>query len=213
MADINKLKDALIAADNAGDTEAAKMFADEIKSMQQPTMAQLMKQSGYGSVSEFDPYGGTFNKFALGVGKGLVDTGRGVGQRLGIVSESDIAKARELDKPLMKSTAAQVGNIAGSILPAILTAFIPGAQGYAGSTLIGAGLGALQPTTEDDSIVANTILGGAGGAVGKGVADVIGASISKGYTGAKTIAERLKNVIQTGQAPLAQKKLKLYCKL
>ena len=174
--------------------------------LQQPTIGQSLKQSGYGNVSEFDPYGGFVNKFALGVGKGLVDTGRGLGQRLSLVSQSDIAKARELDNPLMKSTAAQAGNIAGSILPAIPTAFIPGAQGYAGSTLVGGVLGALQPTTEDDSIVGNAILGGAGGAVGKGVADVIGAGISKGYTGAKTIAERLKNVSQKGQVPLAQRK-------
>ena len=36
MADIKKLEDALVAAHKAGDTEAAKLFANEIKSLQGP---------------------------------------------------------------------------------------------------------------------------------------------------------------------------------
>ncbi|HEY7866990.1 MAG TPA: hypothetical protein VIC51_13445 [Psychromonas sp.] len=173
---------------------------------QQPSMTELMQQSGYGNVADFDPYGGSVNKFALGVGKGIVDTSRGIGQRLGMVSESDIAKARELDKPLLESTAAQAGNIAGSILPALPTAFIPGANTYLGSSLIGGGLGFAQPTTSDDSITANTILGTIGGAAGKTVGDLVGSGISKATSVAKTIPERLRSISQTGQIPLAQQK-------
>jgi hypothetical protein len=106
----------------------------------------------------------------------------------------------------MENTAAQAGNIAGSILPALPAAFIPGANTYLGSSLIGGGLGFAQPTTSDDSITANTMIGTIGGAAGKTIGDLVGSGISKATSMAKTIPERLRNISQAGQIPLAQQK-------
>ena len=52
-------------------------------------------------------------RFAAGVGKSIYDTGRGIGQLFGMVDEADIARARELDRPLMETGAGLAGNIAG----------------------------------------------------------------------------------------------------
>lgn len=57
------------------------------------------------------------------------------------------AEARRLDKPLMDTKAGLMGDIAGTTVDALPAMFIPGANTYAGSALIGSGLGLLQPTT------------------------------------------------------------------
>jgi hypothetical protein len=71
----------------------------------------------------FDPYGkssptegmGGFDKFAAGVGKSLYDTGRGIGQLVGVVNANDVEAARKQDAPLMDSGAGLAGNIVGQI--------------------------------------------------------------------------------------------------
>ena len=106
----------------------------------------------------------TFEKLAAGAGKAVYDIGRGAGQMLGLVSDKDVAKARELDAPLMKTGAGMAGNIGGNILASLPALAIPGAQGVAGAALTGAGMAALQPTTADESRLKNMALGGAMGA-------------------------------------------------
>lgn len=107
----------------------------------------------------------TGERLLAGIGKGFVDVGRGVGQRLGLVSEQDIARARELDKPLMETTAGTVGNVIGNIAPLIPASFIPGANTLVGGSVLGGVTGAIQPTVEGESVIQNigtgTLLGGA----------------------------------------------------
>ena len=69
-----RLEDAIVAAHNAGDVEGAQTLADELKSWQP---------------KKVDPTEGmsTGQKLLAGVGKGFVDVGRGVGQRLGLVDQ------------------------------------------------------------------------------------------------------------------------------
>lgn len=105
-------------------------------------------------------------KFLAGTGKAFADIGRGVGQLVGVVSPEDIAEARRLEAPLMKTGAGFAGNIAGNIAAAIPTMAIPGAATARGAALIGAGLGGLQPVTQDESRLGNVALGGAFGAAG-----------------------------------------------
>lgn len=143
----------------------------------------------------YDPTEGmsTFQKAAAGVGKAIVDTGRGIGQWVGMVDRKDIEEARKLDAPLMKTGAGMAGNIAGNVG----MVFLPGgvlkgasqvanaakatkaaapalsAAGTAlltpktikGAVTLGAVTGAIQPSTSTGETVFNTGLGGAASAV------------------------------------------------
>lgn len=121
---------------------------------------------------EYDPdspefkakYGATsgmsgLEKFRAGYGKGVTDLGRGAGQFLGLVSRQDVADSRERDADLMSSGAGKWGSITGTAATAVPSAFVPGANTYAGAAVIGGGLGALQPSTSTGETVKNTALG------------------------------------------------------
>lgn len=105
---------------------------------------------------------------AAGFGKAFVDTGRGVGQLLGMVSNEDIKESRRLDKPLMESGAGLAGNIAGNLAMIAPTAAIPGVNTVKGATALGSILGATAPAESTGERVLNTGVGGvlSGGAQG-----------------------------------------------
>lgn len=114
------------------------------------------------SEEKYDPTEGmsTGEKFLAGVGMGMTNVGRGIGQALGMVSRDDIAEARRLDKALSDTTAGTAGNITGTVAAFLPTAFIPGANTMAGAAAIGAGSGLLAPSTSTSETVTNTALGG-----------------------------------------------------
>lgn len=124
----------------------------------------------------YDPTEGmsTFDKAAAGFGKAIVDTGRGVGQLLGLVSRDDVEEARKRDEALMNTTAGTVGNIVGNIATLAPTALIPGVNTVRGATLLGTVAGALQPSVSTEETIANAGLGGIGGAIGQKIAQVGG---------------------------------------
>lgn len=129
---------------------------------------RVVKQHLFQSPQSINPTEGmsTGEKLLAGAGKAFVDIGRGAGQILGLVSDADVAEARRLDAPLMETGAGKVGNIGGNIAAAIPSMFIPGAASVTGGAAIGAGLGALQPTTQGESRTVNAAIGGiAGGAL------------------------------------------------
>lgn len=129
--------------------------------------------AGYKGASQqkaIDPTEGmtTTEKLLAGTGKAFVDLSRGVGQFIpkglpGHVSREDIEEARKMDAPLMNTTAGKVGNIGGNIAVSLPAAFIPGANTIAGAGLIGASMGAVQPSTSTDETIKNTLFGGAAG--------------------------------------------------
>lgn len=96
--------------------------------------------------------------------------------------QSDIDEAKRLDAPLMNTSGGVLGNIVGNLAIAAPTAFIPGANSLAGSSLIGAGMGLLQPVATGESGLLNTSLGGIMGAAGHG----LGALTGKAVKGAQT---------------------------
>jgi hypothetical protein len=106
-------------------------------------------------------------KFFAGAGKFVADVGRGAGQRLGMVSEQEVADARQRDQALMNTGMGKAGNIAGAIAGFAPTAMIPGANTLTGATLAGAAFGGLQPTVEGESALTNTAVGGALGLAGQ----------------------------------------------
>lgn len=145
--------------------------------------------------TSYDPSAGMSGteKFLAGMGKGIVDTGRGIGQMVGLVSQEDIDSSRRLDAPLMKHGSAVAGNIAGNAAVALPTVLIPGANTLTGAALTGAVLGGTQPVASDESRLTNTVLGAAGGLGGQ--------AVGKGVT---RVASRMNRPVQTRLDPAAQ---------
>jgi hypothetical protein len=145
----------------------------------------------------------TGERFITGIGKGMTDIYRGGKQLLNVGDQEallrDIEESRRLDIPLLNTTSGAIGNFVGQASIAAPTAFIPGANTLAGATLLGGGLGAVQPTLSQGENAANVLFGMAGGAAGKKTADLMGgllrgntvnlnASSSGGTAGASSTA-------------------------
>jgi hypothetical protein len=189
MATLEQLTAALVKADAAGNAADAKVFADEIRKMRTPAIAPLTA----------DPTEGmsTFERGAAGVGKVFTDLARGAGQLVGAVSRDDVAEARRLDAPLMKTTAGTVGNLAGNVALLAPTAMIPGAATVPGAAAIGAATGLLQPSVSTGETAANVALGGAGGAAGQALANAIGRAAQQAGT---QLTQGQRQAAQGGQA-------------
>lgn len=174
---------------NMPDAEIAKILAQQFRPKQ----------------PEYDPTEGmtTTQKVLAGIGKGMVDVGRGIGQTFGLVSQEDIARARELDAPLMRTGAGQVGNVIGTAATLAPTALIPGANTMAGAALIGAGSGFVAPSVSGEETLKNTLMGGVLGPAALGV----GRGVAAGYQGAKALAQPF---TKKGQEQIAAKALQSF---
>jgi hypothetical protein len=132
-------------------------------------LARLNKVGAPVQVEDYDPTeGNSFAKNALiGVGKGMTDLYMGGKQALGLASDEDVAEKRRIDEPLMSTVGGNVGNVIGQAAALAPAALIPGANTYAGASLLGAATGALQPVVGGESRLANAGLGAAGGLAGQ----------------------------------------------
>jgi hypothetical protein len=165
-----------------------------------PTTSQFQDRVAYNPTSDMS----TTQRTLAGVGKGMTDIVRGTGQRLregaelisppskglgdlitgnqgksfadflGLPTQADIDETKRLDAPLMNTTAGTVGNIAGQAALSLPLAFVPSANTYAGSGIVGSLLGAVQPTATGESVGTNIIGGGLGGVAGKYIGDKAG---------------------------------------
>jgi hypothetical protein len=126
-----------------------------------------------------------FETTAAGFGKAIVDTGRGVGQLLGLVDRKDVDEVKARDAALMNTTGGTVGNVAGNIAIALPTVAIPGAATLRGAAAIGALQGLTQQVGTEDSRTNNMLLGGAAGAGGV----ALGRTMSGVAQGAKALIE------------------------
>lgn len=79
-------------------------------SIAQQEQAALARQE-----APYDPAADSsaLDNFRAGIGKSFYDTGRGLGQMLGIVSQEEIDRAAELDAPLSQSGGGLLGGIVG----------------------------------------------------------------------------------------------------
>ncbi len=162
---------------------------------------------------------GTFGQnVAAGMGKAVYDVGRGAGQMarsvlpnkvadlLKLPTQADIDEARSLDAPLMNTGGGTVGNVLGNVAMFAPTAMIPGANTVTGAGIGGAVMGALQPTSGDESRLKNTAIGAATGA---GAQYVGGKAIDAlaNRTAAKTAAgvtEQAQNAVRDAALKTAQ---------
>jgi len=186
MADIERLQRALVAADQAGDVEAATTLARALRQALRPRDLRAENpaeydptspgfQQRYGSTSAM----GTGQRLAAGAGKFLFDLGRGVKQLTGNLSREEVDERKALDAPLMSTTSGKVGNIGGGLAFGAPLALIPGVNTYTGAALAGGAMGALQPVGTSDSRALNVGLGAAGGAAGKFVGDRLAAALTR----------------------------------
>lgn len=161
--------------------------------------AELDRKNG---TQGLDPTEGmsTFDKVRAGVGKSIADTGRGLGQLVGLVSREDVDRSNALDEPLMRTGAGKGGYVGGTVaslltpgvglkvaskvpqfaraapaLNAASRAFLPNT--VAGAALSGAAFGGAQQVGTEDSRAMNMGLGMAAGAGGAAIPRVLGTGI------------------------------------
>ncbi len=177
MASQHELYTALRNADAAGDTDGARKLAAYIKSS---ASAPVNTQPAP------DPTEGmsTFDKVAAGAGKAVADTGRGIGQMLGMVSQADIDEAAKLDKPLMNTGAGMAGNIGGQVAQMVIPGGIVGkGLGAAGTATAAIGRAAAgsaafagtQPVLTNETRSGNMLTAAVAGGAGQGVVSGVGA--------------------------------------
>lgn len=147
-------------------------------------IGEFAKRVEYSPIDPTDGMSG-FEKFSAGVGKGMTDTVRGIGQLVGAVSQQEVDDVKKRDAALNNSGAGMAGNVVGNIALALPTIAIPGAATLRGASLIGAAQGLAQPVASDESRLSNAALGGGAGAGGV----ALGRGVAAGYAGVKAMAE------------------------
>lgn len=184
MADLAQLERALINADAAGDVEAAKALAGEIgrlRSQPSPSMPTTPIKIGK------DAFGDTLRQVLqeadwgtrniAGAGTALSDLWQGAKQLVG-AGDKQAIEANNIIKE-----EAPIGSIAGNMaMLAPLGAAVPAFNTIKGATALGAGLGALSPTIDENVLqgkAINTALGGAGGAAGQVAGQYVGKKLGE----------------------------------
>lgn len=140
------------------------------------------------------------DKFRAGIGMGMANMARGVGQAVGLVSRDDVKRAREDEAALANTGAGKAGNVLGTATALLPAALIPGAATLKGAALIGAGTGALAPSASTEETLKNTAIGGA-----LGPASVLaGRAVGAAWNGGKALLEPF---TRAGQEKIAARTL------
>jgi hypothetical protein len=144
--------------------------------------------------------------FLVGLGKGFADTERGLTNLVGYDRYGDTSEA---DKQIKDSGVGIAGSMVGSVLSAVPTAFIPGANTVTGGALIGGATGAL---FNKDNRLQNAGLGFAGGGLGNALpyAANLAHKVVAPFGGTATkekILSKLLNEVAGDNAPAIQSKL------
>lgn len=137
---------------------------------------QAQKQSG-------------IENYIAGLGGNLYGLYLGAKQRLGKAKPEEVEQYKQAMAGLRSTKAGTAGDISAAIPLGLALSRIPGANTYAGSILAGGGLGALQPTSEKESVADNAILGGIGGAAGKYLGDKLTTFLRGRGTPANSLAD------------------------
>jgi hypothetical protein len=103
-----------------------------------------------------------------GLGGGVSELGRGIGQWLGITSRDEVKEARRLDAPLDATTEGKIGKFLGKAAPvAAASIAIPGMASLGGATALGAAAGAAEPSESTRETILNLGIGTASGFLGQ----------------------------------------------
>jgi hypothetical protein len=238
-ADLEQLQGALMRAHEAGDASAAKVLAAEIlrqRGVKSPkdiyNATQQVNDPLIRSAQNFAEDMPLSQQIPAGVGKAIVDTGRGAGQLVGAVSREDVAKAREQDAPLMKTPGGLGGNIGGNIGMALLPGGAVKAAGLAlkapgisavggsmlaprtisGAAAVGVPMGLVQPSTSTKETLQNILSSGVGSTAAPALVRAGGAVKAAAEplyeAGQKKIIGRLLNKVAGDEAGKAQTSLR-----
>lgn len=143
------------------------------------------------------------SRFAAGGGKALTDLWRGAAQRVGAgPSGQEMEQIKTQDAPLMNTWSGTAGNIAGNVLATLPTIGIPGVNSYTGAAALGAALGALQPTGENDSVLLNTVIGAGSGVAGQSLGNSLSRLVRPIQSGLNPEQARLAQVALDEGIPL-----------
>lgn len=166
MATTAELEQALINADRAGDKRAARILAQEINRRRSEVGMPIVEPK-----TAPDPTEGMsgIDKFRAGVGQGLTNRVRGIGNLLGVVPTEAVDEAQRIDAPLLRTGQGQAGSIVGGAAAAAPALAMPGANTVLGSGAVGGMLGMTEPVGSGDSRAFNTLGGAAMGAATQGI--------------------------------------------
>lgn len=188
-----QLSDAFYAARAAGNDDDARQIIRYIQhqgmTLAPMTSAQLdaafQKQNAQ-NVASMTP----LQRFMAGAGKSVEDTGRGVGELVGLESPQQVAQSRQMDQALVNSGAGKFGDYAGQAAQMYLGGLalrgVLGAAGvssrlapYINSAVTSGTFSGAQPVTPGESRALNTGVGTALGVVGQAVPGVLGGIANK----------------------------------
>ncbi len=174
MATLEQIESALMNADAAGDADAARILAAEVRRMRAAQNSPVTggrpltaAQQPEKSASLGDRVGNLWAGVKNAVAAPLV----GGAQRLGLEGAQSTADAWAEDAAAIgKRPGGLGGQVLGGTALVAPTAMLPGANTIAGGAILGGLTGAVQPTTEGESALWNTALGaGMGGAIPAGI--------------------------------------------
>jgi len=192
MADIAQLQAALIGADKAGDTEAAKTLAAELRRLTSTTASgpsaaerianDPITQGAKNFTQDQGNYLGlkipaTAANAMAGYYKGARDLAMGTAQLASpVMGNTDemrarVGEQRRLDAPLMKTGAGKAGELAFNVASVVPTLAIPGVNTVRGAAALGGAFGLLQPSESGKETAINTGVGTALGGAGQAVAN------------------------------------------
>jgi len=174
---------AAYAAANTPEARAKKY--QEIQAQQAESMDKLpIGVPGVPSLQVNVPAPASLVRGFAGAGKAVYDTGRGIGEPLGMESKGDVAQSRTQDQALMATGAGKTGNVLGYVgeaAPAALAGTAGagvGAIGLGARTLVGGVTGGAQgfaaPYASTGEHVANTLVGAGLGAAMPGAGAATG---------------------------------------
>jgi hypothetical protein len=192
-------EDRLAASPVVKDAKKSSNWEDRLQSA---SYQHIKKPTEYGDTLHFGPFdtgielSPNVNNFLAGMGKSFVDLGRGVGQKLGMVSTDDIKEAQRLDADLMATKAGNAGNVAGDIVSTAPVALLPGAATLRGALAYGAATGALQPATSAGDFAGNVATGGIAGVGGNVAGRVAGATLGGVKAAAQPFFEKGRQAIE-----------------
>jgi len=136
-------------------------------------------------------------KYITGIGHGLTQIPRGIGQLTGIYSQKEIDDMKRQDADLMSTGAGGLGSFTGQVaVGAALPLKVPAISNpIINRAVTGAAYGAVQPTASDESRLANTLVGSAAGVALPPMIGAVGRTIK---SGAEKVAPNLTRSISQG---------------
>lgn len=212
MATLEQLERALVNADRAGDVEAATALAGEVKRMRSAPAAPPKERP--------NPF--KENSFLENVSAGLANVANrtilGASQlganlypgQYGRDLRANLANQKQRDELINQQINQTGGGLTGGVIGntalAAGTMAIPGANTLIGSAATGAGLGAIQPVSNEAERGWNTVIGAGAGAGGKVLGDRLGQALAGRLQNATTQAQQqnAQNVVRNAAVTDAQ---------